>query len=154
MRSANSAYVNTVLFEVADPALQSLLFRSFKPRLRVVVGDKVARGGFRSQTLYSSVQARNGSATRVCSSFDTASCNCPCSVVSACNPPKAIRRDAPSSALKPAPVSWEVGCHPVVRMVSLEDWNMGITGSRYRLVLERVRKASLGDRPCLDKDTK
>ena len=149
----NCAYMDTVLFKIADPALQCLHFRLLKSCLRVVVGHKTSRRGILAQTLYSSVQARNGSATRVCSSFETASCNCPCSAVSACNPRKVIRRDAPSSALKPAPVLREVGYHPVVRMVWAEDWKMG-TCSRCRLVLERIRKVSFGDRPCLDKDTK
>lgn len=128
MGSVN-AYMNAVLFEIADPSLQGLFFRLSKPRLRVAVGHKIGRTVIIAQTLYSSVQAWNGSATRVCSSFDTASCNCPCSTVSACNPRKAIRRDAPSSTLKPASVPREAGCHPGVRMILAEDKKMRITGS-------------------------
>ena len=103
--------------------------------------------------MYLSVQAWNGSATRVCSSFDTASCSCPCSAVSACNPRKAIRRDAPSSASKPMPVQWEERCHLAVGIIGMNDRKMGFTCSRCRLILERGCKTSLGDCSCLHKDT-
>jgi len=57
MGSADSAYMNTVFFEIADPSLQGLFFRLSKPRLMFVVGHKIGGMGILAQTLYSSVQA-------------------------------------------------------------------------------------------------